>query len=95
GKAVEFSLTGSDAFAPMENTDYRIVPGDQPQSKQLTIAKNGVSVTMSGIGEASYAPSVIAQAPATLFFQKQNVLGELNGSAGVTLSGSGSLSVQT
>ncbi|MEF9879131.1 MAG: hypothetical protein RR975_06840 [Clostridia bacterium] len=89
----DFSLSTPDAFVPAENTPYRIVQGDAPQQKTLTIGVAGVSLAMNGIGLSVNAPLVEANAETTLFLTNNNALTSLTGIAAPTLSGNGGLSI--
>ncbi|MEG1571715.1 MAG: hypothetical protein RR431_10985, partial [Clostridia bacterium] len=89
----DFSLSTPDAFVPVENTPYRVVQGDAPQQKTLTIGVAGVSLAMNGIGLSVNAPLVEANAETTLFLTNSNALTSLTGVATPMLSGNGSLSI--
>lgn len=90
----DYDLSSAAEFQARQDQAYQIIAGANPQSKTLRVNQTGVSLSLSNIGNGSYAPSVEADQPATLFLSGQNALNRLSGSAAMTLSGSGSVSVQ-
>lgn len=84
-----------DSFRAEANKAYKIVAGAAPQSQTLTVNEQGVSLLFDGIGSDLWKPSVAANQPVGLFVSKSNRFGALAGAGEITLSGTGSVAVDT